>query len=47
MSTDTPTAQVLKLAEQFAGEVPGLVVARPTLEDIYLEMINKVEVVGA
>lgn len=41
VSTDTPTAQVTKLAEQFGGEVPGLTVARPTLEDIYLAMINK------
>ncbi len=44
LSTDTPTAEVRKLAEQFGGEVPGLVVARPTLEDIYLEMIKKAEV---
>jgi ABC-2 type transport system ATP-binding protein len=41
VSTDTPTAQVAKLAEQFGGEVPGLTVARPTLEDIYLAMIDK------
>jgi ABC-2 type transport system ATP-binding protein len=37
--TDTPTALVAKLAAQFGGEVPGLAVARPTLEDIYLSMI--------
>jgi ABC-2 type transport system ATP-binding protein len=45
MSTDTPTAEVLKLSERFGGEVPGLTVARPTLEEIYLNMIHKAEVV--
>ncbi len=45
VSTDTPTAEVAKLSAQFGGgEVPGLTVARPTLEDIYLTMINKAEV---
>ncbi len=39
--TDTPTAYVGKLAAQFGGEVPGLTVARPTLEEIYLQMISK------
>jgi ABC-2 type transport system ATP-binding protein len=39
LHTDTPTATVTKLAAQFGGEVPGLLVARPTLEDIYLSMI--------
>jgi ABC-2 type transport system ATP-binding protein len=41
ISTDTPTAEVAKLAARFGGEVPGLTVARPTLEDIYLAMISK------
>jgi ABC-2 type transport system ATP-binding protein len=40
-ATDTPTAEVAKLSARFGGEVPGLTVARPTLEDIYLAMINK------
>jgi ABC-2 type transport system ATP-binding protein len=40
VATDTPTAEVAKLAARFGGEVPGLAVARPTLEDIYLAMIN-------
>src|SRR5256885_799749 len=44
MSTDTPTAEGLKLGERFGGEVPGLTVARPTLEEIYLSMIHKAEV---
>jgi len=36
----TPTAVVTDLAARFGGEVPGLTVTRPTLEDIYLEMIG-------
>jgi ABC-2 type transport system ATP-binding protein len=36
----TPTAVVTDLATRFAGEVPGLTVTRPTLEDVYLEMIG-------
>ena len=36
----TPTAVVTDLATRFAGEVPGLTVARPSLEDVYLEMIG-------
>jgi len=39
--TDSPTAFVQKLASEFGGEIPGLNVARPTLEDIYLKMIGK------
>jgi ABC-2 type transport system ATP-binding protein len=40
VSTDTPTAEVAKLSARFGGEVPGLAVARPSLEDIYLSMIG-------
>ncbi|WP_433721683.1 ABC transporter ATP-binding protein [Actinoplanes sp. CA-051413] len=36
----TPTALVADLAARFDGEVPGLTVTRPTLEDIYLTMIG-------
>ena len=36
----TPTALVADLAARFDGEVPGLTVTRPTLEDVYLEMIG-------
>jgi len=36
----TPTAVVTDLAARFGGEVPGLTVTRPTLEDVYLEMIG-------
>jgi ABC-2 type transport system ATP-binding protein len=44
ISTDIPTTEVIKLSERFGGEVPGLTVTRPTLEDVYLSMINKAEV---
>src|SRR4051794_28058975 len=36
----TPTALVADLAARFGGEVPGLTVTRPTLEDVYLAMIG-------
>jgi ABC-2 type transport system ATP-binding protein len=36
----TPTAVVTDLAVRFGGEIPGLTVTRPTLEDIYLGMIG-------
>ena len=39
--TDNPTALVSKLSAQFGGEIPELIVTRPSLEDIYLEMIGK------
>lgn len=35
-----PTAVVKRLAQEFHGEIPKLSVHRPTLEDIYLEMIG-------
>ncbi|MEV0430847.1 ABC transporter ATP-binding protein [Micromonospora sp. NPDC050495] len=38
--TATPTALVAELAARFGGEVPGLTVTRPTLEDVYLTMIG-------
>jgi ABC-2 type transport system ATP-binding protein len=38
--SDTPTAVVTELAARFGGEVPGLTVSRPTLEDVYLRMIG-------
>ncbi|MCX4470330.1 ABC transporter ATP-binding protein [Micromonospora sp. NBC_01655] len=36
----TPTGLVAELAARFGGEVPGLTVTRPTLEDVYLRMIG-------
>lgn len=39
--TAEPTAFVLDLAQAFGGaEVPGLTISRPSLEDVYLEMIG-------
>jgi ABC-2 type transport system ATP-binding protein len=38
--TDNPTAVVAALAAHFNGEIPELVVTRPSLEDIYIEMIG-------
>jgi ABC-2 type transport system ATP-binding protein len=37
--TAEPTALVHRLSAEFGGEVPGLTVTRPTLEDVYLRMI--------
>ena len=36
-----PTEFIRTLSERFNGEIPGLQVIRPTLEDIYLEMIGE------
>lgn len=38
--TTEPTKLVLALAERLGGEVPGLSVHRPTLEDVYLDLIG-------
>ena len=40
VKTSQPTALVRQLEETFGGEVPGLTVTRPSLEDIYLELIG-------
>jgi ABC-2 type transport system ATP-binding protein len=40
VQTDEPTRVVAELGARFGGEVPGLTVTRPTLEDIYLELIG-------
>ena len=39
-TTETPTAYVAELAASFGGEVPELVVSRPSLEDVYLKLIG-------
>ncbi len=39
--TDNPTELVKKLSSKFAGEIPELTVVRPSLEEIYLEMIGQ------
>ncbi|MFJ9625187.1 ABC transporter ATP-binding protein [Streptomyces sp. NPDC101181] len=41
--TATPTRTVSALAGRFGGEVPGLLVTRPTLEDVYLRLIGQRE----
>ena len=38
--TSTPTALIAEIATGFGGEIPGLTVTRPTLEDVYLTMIG-------
>ncbi|TDC48147.1 ABC transporter ATP-binding protein [Jiangella ureilytica] len=39
--TATPTALIARLAARLGGEVPGLAVTRPTLEDVYLRLIGQ------
>ena len=43
MQTSTPTQLITELAAQFGQEIPGLTVTRPTLEDIYLDLIAAAE----
>ncbi|WP_370022364.1 ABC transporter ATP-binding protein [Planotetraspora sp. GP83] len=40
VETDTPTKTVLELTRRYDGEVPELTVTRPTLENIYLRLIE-------
>ncbi|MEV6865477.1 ABC transporter ATP-binding protein [Streptosporangium subroseum] len=40
LETDTPTRTVLELTQRFDGEVPELTVTRPSLEDVYLQLIE-------
>ncbi|MER5912036.1 ABC transporter ATP-binding protein [Streptomyces sp. NPDC001982] len=39
--TDTPTKTVAALMRHFDGEIPGLRVGRPTLEDVYLRLTGQ------
>ncbi|MFJ4714742.1 ABC transporter ATP-binding protein [Streptomyces sp. NPDC088785] len=41
--TRTPTRTVAALARRFDGEIPGLRVGRPTLEDVYLRLTGQDE----
>jgi ABC-2 type transport system ATP-binding protein len=41
VQTAEPTLLVTRLAAQFGGEVPGLRVSRPSLEDVYLDLIGE------
>ena len=38
--TAEPTRIVQELAARFPGEIPGLSITRPTLEDVYLQLIG-------
>ena len=38
--TAEPTRLIAELAARYGGEVPGLTVTRPSLEDVYLELIG-------
>ncbi|RKN50515.1 ABC transporter ATP-binding protein [Micromonospora endolithica] len=39
--TDDPAALVADLTRRYAGTVPGLTVTRPSLEDVYLDLIGE------
>ncbi len=39
--TDTPTRTVAELTHRFDGEIPGLTITRPTLEDVYLRLTGQ------
>ncbi len=39
-ATREPTRFIAELASRYRGEIPGLSVTRPTLEDIYLDLIG-------
>jgi ABC-2 type transport system ATP-binding protein len=41
VETDEPTEIVRELIKKFNGEIPGLSIMRPSLEDIYLKMIGE------
>jgi ABC-2 type transport system ATP-binding protein len=41
VETHSPTELVKRLIAEFDGEIPSLSVKRPTLEEIYLEMIGE------
>jgi ABC-2 type transport system ATP-binding protein len=40
VQTSEPTRVVAELGVRYGGEVPGLMVTRPSLEDVYLELIG-------
>ncbi|GAA1579193.1 ABC transporter ATP-binding protein [Kribbella hippodromi] len=43
LRTDRPSAEVARLLAEYGGEIPELQVRRPSLEDIYLELIGSVD----
>lgn len=46
-SSDSPTLFIADLSKSLGGEIPGLTVRRPTLEDRYLRLIGEQRVVDA
>jgi ABC-2 type transport system ATP-binding protein len=42
-TTEQPTRLVTELAARYGGEIPGLQVIRPSLEDAYLDLIEQTE----
>jgi ABC-2 type transport system ATP-binding protein len=42
-STGTPARTVAELMRRLGGEIPGLTVTRPTLEDVYLRLTGQAE----
>ncbi|MEV7005984.1 ABC transporter ATP-binding protein [Streptosporangium sp. NPDC051022] len=40
LETETPTRTVLELTHRFDGEVPELTVTRPSLEEVYLQLVE-------
>ena len=40
VETSTPTETITELARELNGEIPGLTVTRPTLEETYLDLIS-------
>ncbi len=38
--TAAPAGVVIDLAAELGGEIPGLTVTRPSLEDVYLDLIG-------
>lgn len=41
--TNSPTALIGRISAEIVGEIPQLIVSRPSLEDIYLEMIGQLD----
>ncbi|MBP8535578.1 ABC transporter ATP-binding protein [Streptomyces sp. MK37H] len=41
--TEAPTRTVAELMRRFDGEIPGLRISRPTLEDIYLRLTGQLD----
>ncbi|MER5946175.1 ABC transporter ATP-binding protein [Streptomyces sp. NPDC001904] len=44
--TETPTRTIAELTRRFDGEIPGLRVGRPTLEDVYLRLTGQEQETG-